>query len=327
MKKVLVTGANGFIGSHLVELLVAEGFDVSAFCEYNSFSSYGWLDHSPYASYVNFMLGDVRDPLQTSNACRGVDAVVNLAALIAIPYSYVAPNSYIATNVGGTLNILNAARSNDVAHFVQVSTSEVYGTARSVPIKEDHPLQPQSPYAASKVAADALASSYFSSYSLPVTIARPFNTYGPRQSTRAVIPTIITQLLSGKKTIELGALSPTRDFNFVSDTCRGLMSLLKFKDKVLGETINIGSGREISIGDTAHLIAKILDQEIVIVCDDKRKRPKMSEVERLVCSSEKLYKLTRFKPQKSFEEGLSETIDWLKIPQNFKKYNSEHYHV
>ena len=327
MSKVLVTGANGFIGSHLVELLVSEGYDVVALCEYNSFSSYGWLDKSPYASSAQLLLGDIRDPYFVHQACKGVDEIVHLAALIAIPYSYVAPNSYISTNITGTLNCLNAARSRDVSHYIQISTSEVYGTAQYVPIDENHPLQAQSPYSASKIGSDALAKSFHSSFELPVTIARPFNTYGPRQSARAVIPTIITQILTGKRFISLGSLTPTRDFNFVTDTCGGLLALLKNRDNVIGETLNIGSGSEISIGDTAKLISELMQVDVEILCEAQRKRPDNSEVERLVCSSHKLHASTGFLPRVSLQEGLKATIEWLKIPTNLEKYRAEIYNV
>ena len=257
MSKVLITGADGFIGSHLTEMLVRGGFDVRALCQYNSFSSCGWLDNSECRHDIEFVLGDVRDTAQMRDICKGIDTIYHLAALIAIPFSYQAPSSYVETNVQGTLNVLQAAVDANVSSVIHTSTSEVYGTARSVPIREDHALQAQSPYSATKIAADALAYSFYSSFNLPVVTARPFNTYGPRQSARAVIPTVITQLLGGYKTIKLGALTPTRDFNFVVDTCRGFMSLAGC-DAAMGKVVNIGSGTEISISRTVALIADLL---------------------------------------------------------------------
>lgn len=326
MSKILITGADGFIGSHLTETLVRSGQDVRALCQYNSFSSWGWLDGTEYGSDIDVVLGDVRDPEQMRRICKGVDTVYHLAALIAIPYSYHAPSSYVETNVQGTLNVLQAAMDANVSRIVHTSTSEVYGTARSVPIREDHPLQAQSPYSATKIAADALAYSFYSSFNLPVVIARPFNTYGPRQSARAVIPTVITQLLAGCKTIKLGALTPTRDFNYVADTCQGFMALTGC-DSAIGKSVNIGSGTEISIGNTVAQIAELMGVEVQIECDEQRLRPAKSEVERLVCDNELIHSLTGHTPQYSLRDGLSQTIEWLKKPENFNRYKVDQFNV
>ena len=324
--RVLVTGADGFIGSHLVEQLVNDGFEVRALAQYNSFSSWGWLDDSPVRKEIEVVLGDVRDPSQMYKIASGVDTIFHLAALIAIPYSYQAPSSYVDTNVQGTLNVLQAALGANVRRVIHTSTSEVYGTARYVPINEDHPLQAQSPYSATKIAADALAFSYYSSFELPVTIARPFNTYGPRQSARAVIPTVITQLLTGHKKLKLGSLHPTRDFNYVLDTCKGFTELAGCDDAV-GKTINIGSGDEISIEDTVRLIAQVMGIEVEIECDNQRLRPVASEVERLCCDNSKIRNLTGFEPSYSLEEGLKQTIEWLRIPENLKRYKADIFNV
>jgi NAD dependent epimerase/dehydratase len=326
MSKILITGADGFIGSHLTEALVREGYKVRALCQYNSFSSWGWLDDSPCRHELEVVLGDVRDPDQMRTTCKGIDTVFHLAALIAIPYSYQAPSSYIDTNVRGTLNVLQAALEADVGRFVQISTSEVYGTARFVPIREDHPLQAQSPYAASKIAADAVAYSFFSSFTLPVVIARPFNTYGPRQSARAVIPTVITQLLAGQKTIKLGALSPTRDFNFVLDTCQSLISLAEC-DAAIGKTVNIGSGTEISIGDMVALISEIIGVDAKITQEDVRLRPGASEVERLCCDHSLMTKFTGFMPKYALQDGLKQTIEWFKNPAHLLRYKAGQFNV
>ncbi|MDC9832321.1 NAD-dependent 4,6-dehydratase LegB [Rhizobium binxianense] len=326
MKKVLVTGADGFIGSHLVETLVRSGVEVRALCQYNSFSSWGWLDQSEHRGQFEVILGDVRDPSQMRAVAKGVDTVFHLAALIAIPYSYQAPSSYIDTNVHGTLNVLQGALDAGVGRVIQTSTSEVYGTARFVPISESHPLQAQSPYSASKIGADAIAYSYHSSFDLPVTVARPFNTFGPRQSARAVIPTVISQLLSGRTTLKLGALSPTRDFNFVQDTCDGFLALAAC-DQAVGQTVNIGSGGEISIGDTVQLIADIIGVDIEIECDEQRLRPANSEVERLCCDNSLIKSLTGFSPRYSLEDGLKATIDWLRQPQNLARYKADIFNV
>src|SRR5450830_88513 len=324
--KVLVTGADGFIGSHLVEQLVAAGFEVRALVQYNSFSSWGWLDDSPVRNKIEVVMGDVRDPNQMRKVAEGVGTVYHLAALIAIPYSYQAPSSYVDTNVQGTLNVVQAALEAGVDRVIHTSTSEVYGTARYVPIDEKHPLQAQSPYSATKIGADAIAFSYYSSFGLPVTIARPFNTYGPRQSARAVIPTVITQLLTGQTRLKLGSLHPTRDFNYVLDTCEGFMALARC-EQAIGETINIGSGGEITIGDTVQLIADIIGVNATIDCDDQRLRPAASEVERLCCDNAKISELTGFKPAHSLEDGLRKTIEWLSIPENLKRYKADIYNV
>ncbi len=324
--KVLVTGADGFIGSHLVEQLVAAGHDVRALVQYNPFSSWGWLDESRIKGDIEIIMGDVRDPAQMRQLAKGVDTIYHLAALIAIPYSYSAPSSYIETNINGTLNIMQAAIDAGVSRVIHTSTSEVYGTARYVPINEEHPLQAQSPYSATKIGADSIAYSFFSSFGLPVVTARPFNTYGPRQSARAVIPTVITQLLSGYKAIKLGSLHPTRDFNFVLDTCRGFMALAQC-DGAVGQTINIGSGSEISIGDAVTLICKIVDTDAEIICDDQRLRPAASEVERLVCDNSKIKALTGYEPTYDLERGLTDTIAWLRLPDNLKRYKADIYNV
>lgn len=324
--KVLVTGADGFIGSHLAEMLVQRGYDVRALAQYNSFNHWGWLEKSECLSDMEVVSSDVRDP----NACRemtkGIDRVFHLAALIAIPYSYSAPDSYVDTNIKGTLNICQAARDNGVNRIVHTSTSEVYGSAQYVPIDEKHPLQPQSPYSASKIAADAMAMSFYNAFDLPLTIARPFNTYGPRQSARAVIPTIITQIASGKKQIQLGDVSPTRDFNYVEDTCRGFIALAE-SDKTTGETINIGSNFEVSVGDTLNLIKSLMDSDVEFLLDEQRIRPAKSEVNRLWCDNSKIRALTGFEPQVTLEEGLRRTIDWFCEPENLKNYKVDIYNV
>ncbi|MBX5200783.1 NAD-dependent 4,6-dehydratase LegB [Rhizobium sp. NZLR1] len=326
MKRALVTGADGFIGSHLIETLVRSGVEVRALCQYNSFSSWGWLDQSEYRGQFEVILGDVRDPAQMRSVAKGVDTVFHLAALIAIPYSYQAPSSYIDTNVHGTLNVLQGALDAGVGRVIQTSTSEVYGTARFVPISESHPLQAQSPYSASKIGADAIAYSYHSSFDLPVTIARPFNTFGPRQSARAVIPTVISQLLSGRTSLKLGALSPTRDFNYVQDTCDGFLALAAC-DQAVGQTVNIGSGSEISIGETVQLIADIIGVSVEIECDEQRLRPANSEVERLCCDNSLIKSLTGFSPRYSLEDGLKATIEWLRQPQNLARYKADIFNV
>ncbi|MBY3596236.1 NAD-dependent 4,6-dehydratase LegB [Rhizobium bangladeshense] len=326
MKKALVTGADGFIGSHLVETLVRSGVEVRALCQYNSFSSWGWLDQSEHRGQFEVILGDVRDPAQMGAVAKGVDTVFHLAALIAIPYSYQAPSSYIDTNMHGTLNVLQGALDAGVGRVIQTSTSEVYGTARFVPISESHPLQAQSPYSASKIGADAIAYSYHSSFDLPVTIARPFNTFGPRQSARAVIPTVISQLLSGRTTLKLGALSPTRDFNFVQDTCDGFLALAA-SDEAVGQTVNIGSGSEISIGETVQLIADLIGVNVEVECDEQRLRPTNSEVERLCCDNSLIKSLTGFSPRYSLEDGLKATIEWLRQPQNLARYKADIFNV
>lgn len=325
-KKVLVTGADGFIGSHLTEMLVNHGAHVKAVSLYNSFNHWGWLEDIGCLEKVEVVTGDIRDPFFVKKVMQNVDVVFHLAALIAIPYSYVAPASYVETNVNGTLNIVQAAIESDVERVLHTSTSEVYGTARYVPIDELHPLQAQSPYSATKIAADALAFSYYSSLRLPVTIVRPFNTYGPRQSARAVIPTIITQILAGQKTIKLGSLHPTRDFNYVEDTCRGFIALAEC-DGAVGETINIGSNYEVSIGDILNFIKNLMQADVVIESEDLRVRPSGSEVERLWCDNTKIHQLTGFRPQVGLKDGLRLTIEWLSNPDNLKKYKAHLYNV
>jgi len=324
-KSILVTGADGFIGSHLTETLVKRGHTVRAFVYYNSFDSWGWLDHCEpvVKKSLDVFAGDVRDPHGVKAAMKGCDIVFHLAALIAIPYSYHSPDTYLDTNIKGTLNIVQAARELGVEKVIHTSTSEVYGTARFVPITEDHPLQGQSPYSASKIGADQLAMSFYSSFGTPVAIVRPFNTYGPRQSTRAVIPTIITQILSGARTIKLGSLHPTRDFNFIDDTVKGFIAVAE-SDKTLGEVVNIGSNFEVSIGETVQLIADILEVPVKIESDDIRFRPDKSEVERLWADNRKAFSLAGWQPGyagiEGFTRGLKETIEWFKKPENMRKY-------
>jgi dTDP-glucose 4,6-dehydratase len=332
MTKVLVTGADGFIGSHLTEALVRAGYDVRAFVLYNSFNSWGWLDHCAEDVRDKFEVfaGDVRDPNGVRTAMKGCDSVLHLAALIAIPYSYHSPDSYVDTNIKGTLNIVQAARDLGVSRVVHTSTSEVYGTARFVPITEDHPLQGQSPYSASKIGADQIAMSFHSSFGTPVTIVRPFNTYGPRQSARAVIPTIITQIAKGNRQIKLGALHPTRDFNYVSDTVAGLMAALRAQRGV-GEVINLGSDFEISIGDTARAIAEVMQVEIEICTDEQRLRPEKSEVMRLWAAIDKARELLEWQPRygglDGFRRGLAETVGWLTKPAHLSRYRSDVYNL
>jgi NAD dependent epimerase/dehydratase len=325
-KKVVVTGADGFIGSHLAEMLVDHGAHVRALAQYNSFNTWGWLDDARCRDQIEVVCGDIRDPQFARGLVAGMDIVFHLAALIAIPYSYVAPGSYVATNVTGTLNLLQAARETGVTQFLHTSTSEVYGTARYVPIDEKHPLQAQSPYSATKIAADAIAYSFFAAFGLPVTIVRPFNTYGARQSARAVIPTVITQILSGRTGLRLGSLHPTRDFNHVEDTCRGFVALAGCQGAI-GETINIGSNQEISVGDTVALIQEILGTNVDIISDQQRIRPERSEVERLWCDNSKVVALTGWRPQVSLREGLTRTIEWLRRPENLARYKAELYNV
>lgn len=329
MKKemqVLVTGADGFIGSHLVELLVLNGFKVKALAQYNSFNHWGWLEDISCLKDVEVICGDIRDPHFCQNITENVDIVFHLAALIAIPFSYVAPQSYVETNVTGTLNICQACKDNGVTRLIHTSTSEVYGTAQYVPIDEKHPLQPQSPYSASKISADAMAMSFYNAFELPVTIARPFNTYGPRQSARAVIPTIISQIADGVKEIKLGDVSPTRDFNYVSDTCRGFLALAQ-SEKAVGETVNIGSNFEISVGDTLNLIKTLMSSDVDFILDEQRVRPKKSEVHRLWCNNEKIELLAGFQPEINIEQGLKKTINWFIRPENLAKYKSQLYNV
>jgi dTDP-glucose 4,6-dehydratase len=323
-KRVLVTGAGGFIGSHLTEQLVQSGATVKAFVRYNSKNQWGWLESSPYGSEIEVYTGDIRDYDSVKSAMKDIQAVFHLAALIGIPYSYVSPLAYIKTNVEGTYNVLQAARELNIERVIHTSTSEVYGTARYVPIDENHPLQPQSPYSASKIGADNLALSYFHSFSLPVTIARPFNTYGPRQSARAIIPTVITQILSGKRQIELGNLTPTRDLNFVADTVKGFVKIAEC-DNIHGEVVNIGSGREIAIGDLVRLIVGLIGTDIEILQKEQRVRPEQSEVERLLCNNQKITRLTGWVSEVSLEEGLKRTIEWLR--ENLELYKPDIYNV
>lgn len=331
-KKILVTGADGFIGSHLVEKLVRSGHDVRAFVLYNSFNSWGWLDQpeQEVRKSLDVFAGDIRDPYGVRQAMKGCDVVLHLAALIAIPYSYHSPDTYIDTNVKGTLNIVQAARDLGVGKVVHTSTSEVYGTARFVPITEEHPLQGQSPYSASKIGADQIAMSFYSSFGTPVSVIRPFNTYGPRQSARAVIPTIITQIASGARKIKLGSLHPTRDFNYVADTVAGFIAVTE-SDCSVGEVINIGSNYEISIGETVRMIAGIMNVEIEIETDDVRLRPDKSEVERLWADNQKAYKLTGWQPEYAGKDGLrrglTETIEWFTKPENLVCYKADRYNI
>ena len=325
-KNILVTGADGFIGSHLTEMLISKGYRVRALAQYNSFNSWGWLEDVNCKDEIEVVSGDIRDPHFCKEITKDIDVIFHLAALIAIPYSYVAPDSYLETNIKGTLNICQAAKENGNLRLIHTSTSEVYGTANYVPIDEGHPLQPQSPYSASKIGADAMAMSFYNSFELPLIIARPFNTYGPRQSARAVIPTIISQIAAGSKKIELGDLSPTRDFNYVEDTCRGLLSLSESPDAV-GEVVNIGSNSEVSILDMLELIKNIMNSEVEFIVDPKRIRPKNSEVERLWCDNKKIEKLTSYKPEIKLEEGLKKTIDWFLDPRNLEKYKTNIYNV
>lgn len=319
-KKVLVTGSEGFIGSHLVETLVARGYDVRAFVLYNSFNSWGWLEELPknVMENVEVFTGDVRDPNAVRSALKGMDAVLHLAALIAIPYSYYAPDAYVDTNIKGTLNVLQGSRDLGIERVLVTSTSEVYGTAQYVPIDESHPYQGQSPYSATKIAADRLAEAFYRSFELPVTIVRPFNTYGPRQSARAVIPTIITQLLTSSETIKLGSLTPTRDFNYVKDTAAGFLALLE-SNKTIGEEINIATQHEISIGDLAKELIRQINPNAKIECDEQRIRPSKSEVQRLLGSNEKIKTLTDWEPEYTFEQGIAETISWMREHLNSYK--------
>ena len=328
INKVLVTGADGFIGSHLVESLLDAGADVKAFVYYNSFGSWGWLDTLPKKLLRNIEIfaGDIRDPNGVRQAVRGADTVFHLAALIGIPFSYHSPDSYVDTNVKGTLNVLQAARDLGTGKVIVTSTSEVYGTARYAPIDEKHPLQGQSPYSASKIGADKIAESFHLSFGLPVVTARPFNTYGPRQSARAIIPTIITQLLAGAKEIKLGSLSPTRDLNYVKDTCAGFLALARSSEAV-GEPVNIGSGREISVGELAGLIMKVAGRKAVIRTEKARKRPSGSEVERLLCDNSRITGLTGWKPRVSIAEGLKRTVEWFRDPKNAAGYKWDVYNV
>jgi dTDP-glucose 4,6-dehydratase len=313
MNKILVTGSDGFIGSHLTEELVRAGNRVRAFVYYNSFNTWGWLDSLPkeILDEIEIFAGDIRDPNGVREAMKGIQTVYHLAALIAIPFSYHSPDSYVDTNIKGTLNVLQAARDLGISRVLVTSTSEVYGTAQYVPIDEKHPFQGQSPYSATKIGADRLAESFYRSFELPVTIVRPFNTYGPRQSARAVIPTIISQLLAGETQIKLGSLTPTRDFNYVKDTAAGFMAIAK-ADQTVGEEINIATNQEISIGQLAQELIRQINPKAEIICDEQRLRPENSEVNRLLGSNEKIKKLTDWRPSYTFEQGLAETVQWIK---------------
>ena len=329
--KILVTGADGFIGSHVVETLVKSGHEVRAFVLYNSFNSWGWLDDSDKSvrESIDVFAGDIRDPHGVDNAVSGQEVILNLAALIAIPYSYHSPDTYIDTNIKGTLNILQAARRHEVSRVIQTSTSEVYGTAQYIPIDEKHPLHPQSPYAASKVGADQLALSFHASFKTPVGVLRPFNTYGPRQSARAVIPTIISQLATGRE-VKLGSLSPTRDFSFVQDTANGFLAAA-MSDAIVGQTVNLGSGFEISIQETAETIAKLMNVKLKLANDEQRVRPESSEVERLHASIQKAKEVLGWQPQlkglEGFKAGLKQTIDWFSNPTNLARYKADRYNL
>ena len=324
--KVLVTGADGFIGSHLTETLLAAGYEVRAFSQYNSFNTWGWLDTLPAdeLSQIDVFCGDVRDPNGVRTAMQGIDKVFHLAALIAIPFSYHSPDSYVDTNIKGTLNVLQAARDLGCGRVLVTSTSEVYGTAQYVPIDEHHPFQGQSPYSATKIGADRLAESFWRSFELPVSIVRPFITYGPRQSARAIIPTIITQLLAGKDEIKLGSLTPTRDFNYVKDTAAGFVAIAE-SDKTVGEEINIATQHEISMGDLAHELIAQINPAARIVCDEQRLRPAKSEVQRLLGSNEKIRRLTSWEPRYTLQEGLAETIEFLR--ENLSRYKTDIYNL
>lgn len=325
-KKVLITGADGFIGSHLTELLLEKGYDVRAFTFYNSFNTWGWLDtlSKEKLSEIEIFNGDIRDPNGVREAMKGIDMVFHLAALIAIPFSYHSPDSYVDTNIKGTLNVLQAARELETEKIMVTSTSEVYGTAQYVPIDEKHPFQGQSPYSATKIGADRLAESFYRSFQMPIAIVRPFNTYGPRQSARAVIPTIITQLLAGKEEIKLGSLTPTRDFNYVLDTAAGFVAIAE-SEKTIGEEINIATQREISIGQLADEIIAQINPQARLVCDEQRLRPEKSEVNRLLGSNAKIKKLTNWQPEYTFEQGIRETIRWIK--KNMDSYKADIYNI
>ena len=326
MTTTLITGADGFIGSHLTEALLEAGYNVKAFVYYNSFNNWGWLDTLPKEklSQIEIFTGDIRDPNGVRTAMKDVDMVFHLAALIAIPFSYHSPDSYVDTNIKGTLNVLQAARDLETSRVLVTSTSEVYVTAQYVPIDEKHPFQGQSPYSATKIGADRLAESFYRSFEMPISIVRPFNTYGPRQSARAVIPTIISQLLAGKEEIKLGSLIPTRDFNFVKDTANGFIEIARL-DRTIGEEINIATQQEISIGELAQEIINQINPKAKIICEEQRLRPEKSEVNRLLGSNEKIKRLTNWRPQYTFEQGIQETIEWMK--QNMDAYKTDIYNV
>jgi len=326
MKLVLITGADGFIGTHLTELMLMKGYKVKALAQYNSFNHWGWLEDIPANKNLEVITGDIRDPHFCKEIVKGVDTVFHLAALIAIPYSYFAPDSYVDTNIKGTLNICQAAKETGNIRVIQTSTSEVYGTAQYVPIDEKHPKQPQSPYSASKIGADAIAMSFFNAFNLPITTVRPFNTYGPRQSARAIIPTIITQIASGIKEIKLGDLTPTRDFNYVKDTCEGFLAIAKC-DNTIGKEMNIASNSEISVADTLNLIKDIMQSDVKFITDEQRIRPANSEVFRLWGDNSLIKSLTNWQPQYSIEQGLKETVEWFTKPENLKKYKANIYNL
>lgn len=326
-KKVLITGADGFIGSHLVEFLYSKGAKIKALSYYNSFNYWGWLENISCLESIEVVSGDIRDPFFCNEISKNVDVIFHLAALIAIPYSYIAPQNYIQTNVTGTLNICQAALNNNIERIICTSTSEVYGTAQYVPIDEKHPLQPQSPYSASKIGADSIAMSYFNAFNLPLTIARPFNTYGPRQSLRAVIPNIICQMLDGKEEIKMGDIRPTRDFNFVKDTCKGMVLLAEAEEKTIGKTINIGTGEEITIGELFNLLKESLGSNAQLVVEDERLRPEKSEVFRLCCDNKLIKEIAGFSPSYDLKSGLKETISWYSQPNNLEKFKTNIYNV
>ena len=325
-KRVLVTGADGFIGSHLAEMLAKKGAIVRGLSLYNSFNSWGWLEDVNNLEKIQVVSGDIRDVNVCKWITKDIDIIFHLAALIAIPYSYTAPDSYVETNIKGTLNICQAALENNVSRAIQISTSEVYGTALYVPIDENHPLQAQSPYSATKIGSDAIATSFYHAFSLPVVIARPFNTYGPRQSARAVIPTIISQIASGAREIKIGNTRPTRDFNYVLDTCKGIISLAEC-DAAVGQVVNIGSNYEASVGEIFEIIKRLMQSDVVLVVDQERIRPEKSEVQRLWCDNTKIRNLTGYEPEYSLKEGLQLTIDWFTRPDNLRKYKTEIYNV
>lgn len=326
MKKVLVTGADGFIGSHLTEELIKQGHKVRAFAYYNSFNSWGWLDTLPkeVLNEIEVFTGDIRDPNGVKESMKGIDEVYHLAALIAIPFSYHSPDSYVDTNIKGTLNVLQAARDLETSRILVTSTSEVYGTAQYVPIDEKHPYQGQSPYSATKIGADRIAESFYRSFDMPITIVRPFNTYGPRQSARAVIPTIITQLLAGKEEIKLGSLTPTRDFNYVKDTAQGFIEIARAINTI-GEEINIATQQEISIGELAQTMIDQINPNAKIICEEERLRPEKSEVNRLLGDNKKIKKMTDWEPKYTLEQGLAETIEWIR--DNLDKYKIDIYNI
>jgi len=325
-KKVVVTGADGFIGSHLTKMLVGHGAKVKALAQYNSFNNWGWLEDIDCLEEIEVLTGDVRDPHYCKEITKDVDVIFHLAALIAIPYSYIAPDSYVDTNIKGTLNICQAALENGCKRIIHTSTSEVYGTAQYVPIDEKHPLQPQSPYSASKIGADAIAMSFYNTFKLPLVTARPFNTFGPRQSARAVIPTIITQIAAGMKEIKIGDVTPTRDFTYVEDTCRGLIALAEC-DEAVGQVVIIGSNYEITVGDVLNLIKDLMHSDVVFIADEERIRPEKSEVFRLLCDNSRLKSLTGFELKYTLREGLEKTIEWFTDPKNLGRYKAGIYNV